>query len=57
MKTQELTWQDVQRIVDIADDLRAYADNGIIEEYLSSEEEFFGEILKRFKEAKSCGSH
>jgi len=52
MKTQELTWQDIKRIVSIADDLRAYADNGIIEEYLSSEEEFFGEILKRFNEER-----
>ena len=58
MKTQELTWQDVQRIVKIADDLLAKeSKTELLEAEFQSEESYYKEILKRFKEAKSCGSH
>ena len=40
----DLTWQDIKRIVNIADDL--LRDDSI----LSSEEEYYTEVLKRYKE-------
>lgn len=47
-----LTWKDCKRIVEIADALTEYAEVGIIEPFLSSEEAFYKEVLKRFKEEK-----
>ena len=40
----DLTWQDIKRIVNIADDL--LRDDSV----LSSEEEYYTEVLKRYKE-------
>ena len=62
MKTQELTWQDVQRIVKIADDLIpctpfVSVSEQIFADEFQTEQSYYDEILKRFKEAKSCGSH
>lgn len=45
-----LTWQDIKRIVDISDALMEYAEAGIIEEFLASEENFYTEVLKRFNQ-------
>lgn len=41
---KDLTWQDIKRIVNIADDL--LRDDSV----LSSEEEYYTEVLKRYKE-------
>ena len=49
MEKQELTWQDIKRIVKIADDLLPGHD---IEQLLSefqTEEAYYKEVLKRFK--------
>ena len=43
---EELTWQDVKKIVGIADDMMSLAFVGLIK----SEEEYFTEVLRRFKE-------
>lgn len=46
-----LTWQDVRKIVTIADDLVDEDVKGNLE-HLKSEEDYYTEILKRFKEEK-----
>lgn len=45
MNKEELTWQDVKRIVEIADDIIRKA----CYEHMS-EEEYYTEVLRRFKE-------
>lgn len=45
-----LTWQDIKRIVEIADELAEYADAGIIEPFLASEQSYYEEVLKRYKD-------
>lgn len=49
-----LTWQDIQRIVEIADELmpKRYIKVGNVEEYpyLKSQEAYYTEVLKRFNE-------
>ena len=57
-KYEQLTWQDIQRIVKIADGLLAKeSKTEQLEAEFQTEESYYKEILKRFKEAKSCGSH
>ena len=50
MKAEELTWQDVKAIVNIADQL---LDNAEMRMAVSnhSEKEYYEEVLKRFNEA------
>lgn len=52
METQELTWQDVQRIVQISYDLDPlYNDEHRLAEF-HTEEAFYKEVLKRFEEGR-----
>ena len=54
METQELTWQDIKRIVEIANDLNPGHGHDI-EHLLSefqTEESYYKEVLKRFKEGQ-----
>ena len=46
-----LTWQDIKSIVDISDALMEYAEAGIIEEFLASEENFYTEVLRQIGRA------
>ena len=49
----ELTWEDIKRIVKIADDLLPdprYKDD--LDASLQSEEAYYKEVLKRFNETK-----
>lgn len=60
MKTQELTWQDIKRIVKIADDLIpctpfVSVSEQIFADEFQTEESYYQEVLKRFKEEKQCG--
>ena len=55
MKTQELTWEDMKAIVKIADDLLPGHDTECLASELQTEEAYYKEILKRFKEGKQCG--
>ncbi|MBR4757230.1 MAG: hypothetical protein IK084_00320 [Bacteroidaceae bacterium] len=52
MEKTEITWQDCKRIVEIADALIEYAEAGIIEPFLASEEAFYTEVLKHFNNEK-----
>jgi len=52
MEKQELTWQDIKRIVTIADDLEPLRSGEDFLFELQSEEGFYSEILKRFKEGE-----
>ena len=52
MKTQELTWQDVKRIVTIADDLLPGHDIEQLTSEFQTEESYYQEVLKRFKEGQ-----
>lgn len=54
MPKQELTWEDVKAIVNIADQL---LDNAEMRIAVSnhSEKEYYEEVLKRFNEAKKNG--
>jgi len=47
-----LTWKDIKAIVDIAHDLEPLRDSETILSELQSEEGFYKEVLKRFKEGK-----
>lgn len=51
-KDLALTWEDMQRIAYIIDDIKERMDIGIIEPYLSSEQDIYEEALKRFNETK-----
>lgn len=53
METHELTWKDIKAIVNIADDLLPdprYKKE--LDASLQSEEAYYKEVLKRFKEEK-----
>lgn len=52
MKTQELTWEDMKAIVKIADDLDPLYDHDAMNAEFQSEESYYQEVLKRFKEGK-----
>ena len=52
MEKNELTWQDVKSIVEIADDCAEYAEVGIVVPFLASEQKYYEEVLRRFNEAK-----
>ncbi len=47
---QELTWQDIKRIVTIADDLLPGHDTEQLLSEFQTEESYYQEVLKRFKE-------
>ena len=50
---QELTWEDIKRIVNIADELLPdprYRDD--LDASLQSEESYYTEVLKRFNQTK-----
>ena len=51
-KSLGLTWEDVKAIVNIANDCAEYAEVGIIEPFLASEQKYYEEVLRRFNEAK-----
>jgi len=60
MKYNELTWQDIKRIVKIADDLIpctpfASVSEQIFADEFQTEQSYYEEVLKRFKEGKPCG--
>lgn len=46
---QDLTWQDIKRIVEIADDI---ADFDTYRNRHTGEEDYYNEVLRRFKEGK-----
>ena len=50
LEREDMTWQDCKRIVEIADALTEYAEAGIIEPFLASEEAYYTEVLRKFKE-------
>lgn len=52
MSKAELTWQDIKRIVEIADQLMPYAvvKLGGLEHDFQSEESYYREVLRRWKE-------
>ena len=45
-----LTWQDIKRIVNIADELIKTKEGEDMPEYLETEEKYYAKILKIFKE-------
>ena len=51
--SKELTWQDIKRIVEIADQLMPYATVklGGLEHDFQTEESYYKEVLRRFNEA------
>ena len=51
-KDLALTWEDIKRIVEIADNLAEYAEAGIIEPFLKSEQSYYHEVLKRYNDTK-----
>ena len=52
MNAQELTWQDIKTIVQIADDLDPLYDPDALDAELQTEEALYTEVLKRFQEGK-----
>lgn len=53
METPELTWQDIKAIVNIADDILPdprYKQD--LDASLQSEEAYYKEVLRRFKDGK-----
>jgi len=48
----ELTWEDIKRIVNIADDLLPGIDTAAILSEFQTEEAYYKEILKRYKETR-----
>ena len=52
MKTQELTWEDIKAIVKIADDLLPGHDIEQLTSEFQTEESYYQEVLKRFKEGQ-----
>ena len=51
-KDLALTWQDIKRIVQIADDLLPGIDTMALLSEFQTEEAYYKEILKRFNETK-----
>ena len=51
-KDLALTWKDIQRIVEISDELVECMEVGIIEPYLANEQTFYEEVLRRFNKTK-----
>lgn len=54
LKEKELTWQDIKRIIAIEGDIYLETGNDpkkVVETY-DTEEKFYGEILRRYKEDK-----
>ena len=49
---KELTWQDIKRIVNIADEIMTETDNGDIPECCMSEEAYYTEVLNRYENEK-----
>lgn len=49
MEKQELTWQDIKRIVIIADGLLPEHDTEQLLSEFQTEESYYQEVLKRFK--------
>ena len=45
-----LTWQDIKRIVEIADGLAEYAEAGIVEPFPANEQAYYEEVLRRYKD-------
>ena len=48
--TKYLTWQDIKRIVNIADELINTKEGEEMPEYLETEEKYYTEVLNKFKE-------
>lgn len=48
--TKYLTWQDIKRIVNIADELISTKEGEEKPEYLETEEKYYMEVLNKFKE-------
>ena len=48
--TKYLTWQDIKRIVNIANELINTKEGEDIPEYLETEEKQYTEVLNKFKE-------
>ena len=48
--TKHLTWQDIKRIVNIADELINTKEGEDMPEYLETEEKYYTEVLNKFKE-------
>ena len=51
-KELALTREDVKKIIKIADELTEYADAGIIQPFLASEQAYYDEVLRRFNEQR-----
>lgn len=51
-KDLTLTWEDIQRIHEILDELLERMEAQIIEPYFRNEQTFYGEVLRRFNETK-----
>ena len=49
---EELTWKDIKTIVKIAEHINPTHDTELIISEFHSEEAFYGEVLKRFREGK-----
>ena len=47
-----LTWQDIKRIVNIADKMIEEDVDGDLPEYCETEQGYYEEVLKRFKKSK-----
>lgn len=56
-KDLALNWEDMKRIVEIADELTERMDAGIIDPYLASEQAYYKEVLRRFNEIKQIKLH
>ena len=47
---KHLTWQDIKRIVNIADELINKKEGEDIPEYLETEEKYYTEVLNKFSD-------
>ena len=48
--TKYLTWQDIKRIVNIADELINTKEGEDMSEYLETEEKYYTEVLNKFSD-------
>ena len=48
--TKYLTWQDIKRIVNIADELIHTKEGEDMPEYLETEEKYYTEVLNKFSD-------